>query len=487
MLKRNTRGAHVMLVDESVLEKTVDYALRLGAEYAEARYHALSVSSLVTRNDRLVGVGRGVEEGVAIRVLVKGVLGFASTNSLEWEQLEKTVSRAVSSARALGKTMVKPVKLSEERMGRAKYEVVVKKDFSSESIESKVGLLKSVYTGVRDALSKAKLATLFAELSEKVEEKLYVNSEGARVESRIPRLFLGYNMVLAGDNGLMMNRWYEYSGSGGLELIDYWKVPESIVDEAVRLEKVLVEAREPPRGRMDVVVGDEVVGLIVHESCGHPCEADRVLGREAAQAGESFMKRMKIGDRIGSEHVTIVDDPTVPGSAGFYLYDDEGVPARPKYLYLKGIVNEFLHNRWTASVYGVRSNGSARAMDYKSEPIVRMSNTYMVPGTHSLEELLEDVKHGLYVKSYMEWNIDDERWGQRYVGLEAYLVENGEVKHPVRNPVLEFTTGEFYSKVDAVGKELKFHAGTCGKGEPAQGVPVWFGGPPVRVRDLIVR
>ena len=180
----------------------------------------------------------------------------------------------------------------------------------------------------------------------------------------------------------------------------------------------------------------------------------------------------------------MIDDPTIPRSYGFYLYDDEGVPARPRYLYREGIINEHLHNRWTASVFGVESNAAARAMDYNSEPIIRMANTYLKPGDYSFEELIEDVELGVYIRSYMEWNIDDVRWGQRYVGLEAYMIERGELGKPVRNPVLEVTTGGFYSRIDAVGRELRFYPGTCGKGEPAQGVPVWFGGPDVRLRKV---
>ena len=101
--------------------------------------------------------------------------------------------------------------------------------------------------------------------------------------------------------------------------------------------------------------------------------------------------------------------------------------------------------------------------------------------------VLEDVKFGVYMKSYMEWNIDDERWSQRYVGLESYLIEKGELKGFVRNPALEITTKSFYSNIDGVDKNLKFYAGMCGKGEPAQGVPVWFGGPNVKLKNIRLR
>lgn len=109
-----------------------------------------------------------------------------------------------------------------------------------------------------------------------------------------------------------------------------------------------------------------------------------------------------IGYRVGNEYATVIDDPTIPSSFGFFLYDDEGVPARPKYLYREGVVNELLHNRWTAHVFGVESNGSARSMNHASEPIIRMSNTYLKPGDSSFEELVEGIKLGVYIKSYME-------------------------------------------------------------------------------------
>jgi TldD protein len=214
-------------------------------------------------------------------------------------------------------------------------------------------------------------------------------------------------------------------------------------------------------------------------------EADRILGREASQAGESYVKPEYINNyRVGGEHATVIDDPTIPGSYGFYLYDDEGVKARPRFLYKNGLIHEPLHNRHTARLFNTRSNGASRSMNNSSEPIIRMSNTYITPGELKFEELIEDIDLGVYVKSYMEWNIDDIRWNQRYVGLESYLIRNGELADPVRNPVLEFTTGWFYSNILAVDKNLEFHPGTCGKGEPSQGVPVWFGGPNVKLSKM---
>jgi TldD protein len=250
------------------------------------------------------------------------------------------------------------------------------------------------------------------------------------------------------------------------------------------LARTLLEAEKTPKGEMDMILGPEVVGLVCHESCGHPSEADRMLGREAAQAGETYLKPETIGRRIGSPLVTVVDDPTIPGSFGFYLYDEEGVKGRKRFLMREGIVEEFLQNRETAASFGVRSNGSSRAVAYGYEPIVRMANTFLEPGDHSKEELIQDVKQGVYIKNFMEWNIDDRRYHQRYVGLEAYKIENGDLRERVRNPVLEITTEGFWRSVDAVGDDLEFQAAYCGKGDPMQGIPVWTGGPHVRLRGV---
>ncbi|MEM1567267.1 MAG: TldD/PmbA family protein [Thermofilaceae archaeon] len=469
---------------EDLLQRAVDLALQLGASYAEARWHRHSGASLVVRNGEMIGYGESIREGVGVRVLVNGALGFSATSTLTWDSVREAVEQAVKLARSHSRFMKRPIEFAEARMGRARYEATAVKPFDSLDINGKLSVLVESWERVRGAVKEARVMTMMTRYSEDVEEKTVINSDGAFVVSRVPRLTVGYNFVLLHPQKGTIQRSKTFGGSGGLEQLERWRIPESAEEEARNLENVLLNGVEPPKGPVDVIVGSEIVGLIVHESCGHPSEADRIWGREAAQAGMSFIKPGMLGERIGGKHATVIDDPTIPGSYGFYLYDDEGVPARARYLYKEGVINEHLHNRWTASLWGTASNAAARAMDHNSEPIIRMANTYLAPGDHTFEELLEGVKLGVYMKSYMEWNIDDIRWGQRYVGLECYLIEKGELTKPVRNPVLEVTTKSFYSSIDAAGREVRYEPGTCGKGEPSQGVPVWFGGPDVRLRSI---
>jgi TldD protein len=475
------------MVDEVLLERVVDLARSQGATYAEARFQEDASESLTMRNGRVLGVNTSVSRGVGIRVLVGGALGFAATNRLDQESLTSAAAEAVSRARAVSSLMRSPVEFDESRVGRASYEVVPKVKLEDYSIEDRISLGKEVYSAVGGSLRQAKLSVLTFGADTHIQKKVVVNSDGALVRSTVPRVYVWVNFVESIPEKGTIQRRVEFGASGGIEWLKEWRVVDEVVEEAKNLENVLANGVEPPREEVDVIVGSEIVGLIVHESAGHPMEADRILGREAAQAGESYVKPEMIGRySVGNKYATVIEDPTVPGGYGFYLYDDEGVPARPRYLYKEGMLHEPLHNRHTAKVFGTFSNGAARAMTYAREPIIRMSNTYFKPGDMSFEELLEDIKLGVYMKSYMEWNIDDIRWNQRYVGLESYLIVDGEITKPVRNPVLEVTTGGFYSRISGVGKVLRFYPGTCGKGEPSQGVPVWFGGPDVKLSKIKV-
>lgn len=474
-----------MSFEEDLLTRLIDEGSAAGASYVEVRHQNDYGVSVSMRNGKVIGVGSFKEEGVGIRVLVNGSLGFAATNDLSREGLSRALERAIGRARSVAPLRRNAIQFSEERVGRASYEVAPKIKLEDVSVESLMSLGKEAFKVLTESVSQVKLPVCVFGAETHMQEKLIVTSEGAYIRSGIPRMYVSANLVLFHPQKGTLQRMKEFGSSGGGELLDVWKPVDVLAEEAKKLEVVLVRGVEPPKELVDVVVGSEIVGLLVHESAGHPMEADRILGREAAQAGESYVKQEMIGSfRVGNELATVIEDPTIPGSNGFYLYDDEGVPARPRYLYKEGMINEALHNRHTASIFGVKSNAAARAMNYASEPIIRMSNTYLKPGKMSFDELIEDISVGVFMKSYMEWNIDDIRWNQRYVGLEAYMIRNGELAEPVRNPALEITTQGFYSNIVAIDKELKFYPGTCGKGEPSQGVPVWFGGPNVRISKI---
>ncbi|MBI2575429.1 TldD/PmbA family protein, partial [Candidatus Woesearchaeota archaeon] len=282
-------------------------------------------------------------------------------------------------------------------------------------------------------------------------------------------------------------RYWQYGKTAGFEALKEFGLPEVLSEEVIALKKNMDKGVKQPKGSTDVVVAPQITGIIVHESGGHPYEADRILGREAAQAGESFISTKSVGMQLGSRAVNITDDPTIPNSFGFYLYDDEGIKASRKYLMKEGRISGLLHCRETAAAMKTVSNASARASAYDREAIVRMSNTVIEPGDCSEEELIEGVKKGVYMKTFSEWNIDDRRVNQKYVGADAYLIKNGRIASPVIRPTLEITTFALYRAIDAVANNVEHHAGSCGKGEPMQAIPVSFGGPSMRIRGVAMR
>jgi len=460
-----------------IVERVLKYVEGL-ADYAEVRYESASGDRFIVKNGVLEATDISKTFGIAIRYLKKGFLGTLYSNTLEFAKLKALIDETINKTST--KILKKPIDFSKEKVFGCNYEVKQKINLENVSQEEKI---KAIFDLEKSLLSK-KLTMRYFELYDEIKEKIYANSEGSRIISKIPRIGFEYALTLVA-NGDSEQRSFQYGGSGGWEIFNKWNLIEKLSDEADMLAK-LSKAKKLVKGKYDVILAPEIVGIASHESCGHPYEADRILGREAAQAGKSFVTTDMLGQKIGSDVVSVADDPTLPNSYGYYLYDEEGMRAERRLLIKNGLINSFLQNRETAFELKTQSNGSARANAWYNEPLVRMANTFVVPGNHSFEELLESIKNGVYIKTYMEWNIDDKRFNQKYTGLEAYMIENGELKRLVKRPALEITTPKFWSSIDAVGKDLDFVAGNCGKGDPMQGIPVWFGGPHIRLRNIIL-
>lgn len=457
-----------------MIEDIVEYASKK-SKYAEARYMESDVSSFSMRDGTFQGGSFLKDMGYMIRVLNNSI-SIAYSDSQDFDQIKHVIDEAVSSSMKQGKD-----RLNTESFGRAKWSSDVRKKPSELSPEEKISILKDM-DGV---MKETNCAVRVNHLVDAVTRSVYCNSNGSRIEGESTKIAYFYMFGIM-EGGEFEQSTGEYGSSAGYEYIDSLNLEEIIGEEAKVLRKSATAHRIEP-GTMDVVVGPEISGIVAHESCGHPTEYDRIIGREGALAGESFLKVENIPYRVGSPAVSVIDDPTLKGSFGFYLYDDEGVKARKRYLYHGGFTDEFILNRESAAILGKEPNAGGRSSGWDREPLARMSTTYIEPGDHSFEELISDIKDGVYIKSYTEWNIDDIRFNEKYVGKEAYRIKNGRIGEVVRRPIIETTTVKFYSSVDATGKDVKFFGGLCGKGDPEQGVPVWMGGPHVRLRSMYIK
>ncbi|MEM0130152.1 MAG: TldD/PmbA family protein [Thermoplasmatales archaeon] len=459
---------------EEFVDKSMSYASK-GSKFVEASYSSSKKNVLLMKNGTVSASGYSRDSGLALRILDNSI-SFLSSNTKDWTKLKDDIDGAIKRSKLPGRN-----KLSDEKAYVDSWAVEEKRKIEDVAISEKAEILKELDS----KLIMKGIQMRILSLSDNIDEGVAENTEGTSIRWRLPKVSFFAMIGYLGDGNYEQGT-IELGYSGGYEALDQWNLTEKVEREADVLKKATT-AHHIGEGTYDLIAGPEISGIVAHESAGHPSEADRILGREMAQAGESFIRSEDRGMRVGSDVVNLVDDPTIEHSFGFYKYDRDGVPARKRYLYRNGLVNEFLQNRESAGRTGEKSNGASRSSEWDKEPLVRMSTTYIEPGRYTSDELIEGVKQGIYMKSFTEWNIDDIRFNEKYVGREAYLIENGEIKQQIRRPVIETTTIKFYSSIDAVGKDLEFYAGTCGKGDPMQGVDVWMGGPHIRLRGVYVR
>jgi TldD protein len=241
-----------------------------------------------------------------------------------------------------------------------------------------------------------------------------------------------------------------------------------------------------------VVLDGEQTAIQVHESVGHAVELDRVLGYEASYAGTSFLRPTDAGTfRYGSDLMQVTADATVPGGLGTFGWDDEGVEAQAVPIVRDGVLLGFLSSRESAAAVGLpRSGGCCRAEGFARQPIVRMTNVNLEPGSGgSLDDLIADTDDGIYMDTNTSWSIDSQRLHFQFATEAAWEIRDGERGRLLRNPSYAGVTPEFWSRLDAVGSRVAWRLWSvlqCGKGEPGQAIHASHGAAPIRVRDVEV-
>jgi TldD protein len=301
----------------------------------------------------------------------------------------------------------------------------------------------------------------------------FLSTEGTSITSEESRVGMFLNAVASNENVIQFGHG-STGGARGFEVLqkeDIEKFGRKAAEKAVRL----LNATSPPSGKFPVIMDPELTGVFIHEALGHASEADLILQNDSILKG-------KMGTQIGSNLVTIIDDASMD-AFGYYAYDAEGVATAKTVLVDKGKLTSLLSSRETAAKFGISSSGNARSK-VGDQPIVRMSNTYLKPGNLAFEELIEDIKDGIYLKGSRGGQVDTGKGIFQFNAAESFMVENGEIKAPLRDVSLSGNILEILNHVDAVGSDFKMSIGFCGKG--GQTAPVGDGGPHIRVSEATV-
>ncbi|MEM4589911.1 MAG: TldD/PmbA family protein, partial [Candidatus Micrarchaeia archaeon] len=290
---------------KSISHQILEKMNKIGTKYTEIRLEKDAGESIYVSNGNIEAVSFGSEEGIGVRYLLDGYLGFFSINTFEKQNIDRIIEQSVISTKNSAKIGDK-IEFSREKSERSRYGVKEKKKISDIGIDEKIEFVKDIERGLLD--SKAKIFSSTFYYVDTLTNKYYLNSEGSIIESNIPRIDLFYSFTIK-ENGQSVQRHWQYGIAGGFEKIEKMRIDEKIKNEAIALKDNLLNGISPPKGEIEVILSPEISGIMAHESVGHPYEADRILGRESAQAGESFVTKDMLGMKIGNDIVNVADDP----------------------------------------------------------------------------------------------------------------------------------------------------------------------------------
>ncbi len=447
---------------------------------------------ILVRNASLERITEGLDEGYGIRVLVDGAWGFAASNILTEQEAVKTAETAVQYARASKPFTKHEAAIGETSGDIASWRAPMEMDPFAVPIEEKVELLMRASRAAAAVSPKVKLVN--ANMNFLTESKLYMSTEGARIEQEFTESGASLAVTAIGD-GDMQSRSYPGAFGGNFGQAGYeFVLKQELEKGAVRAAEeavALLTAEQCPSGEMTLILLPEQLALQIHESCGHPVELDRVYGTEAAYAGTSFLTTEKLGSgfRYGSDKVNLYQCSMTPGGLGTYAYDDEGMPSCRTALVEEGEFVGYLTGREWASRLEQQSNAAMRADGWSRTPIVRMTNVCLAPGKETLESLIAGTEDGVMMTGIKSWSIDDRRVNFQFGCEIGWRIKGGKVTGLVKNPTYTGITPEFWGSCDGIAGEdewVLWGVPNCGKGEPLQVAHVGHGCAPARFRDVKV-
>jgi TldD protein len=411
-----------------------------------------------------------IEQGVGVRAIAGEKQALAYTDDLRPASLLEA-ARTVRAVAALGQA--RRVDLRRDALPPARYPAV--DPVGTLPAPEKVRLLERLEAKAR-ALD-ARVEQVMAGLAASWETVLVARSDGTLAADLRPLVRLSLTVIMSQDG----RRESGSSGMGGrygLTAFDEAAL-ERLAREAVHQARVNLEARPAPAGVFTVVLGPGWPGVLLHEAVGHGLEGDFNRKGTSAYSG-------RIGERVAAPGVTVVDDGTLPLRRGSLTLDDEGTPTQPTVLIEDGILVGYMQDRLNARLMGMKPTGNGRRESYAYGPMPRMTNTYMLAGSHDPEEILASVERGIYAVNFGGGQVDITSGKFVFSMSEAYWVEDGKVCYPIKGATLIGSGPEVMQRVSMIGTDLALDPGigTCGK--DGQSVPVGVGQPTLRVEGITV-
>jgi len=450
-------------------ERALRTALSRGGDLAELFWERHETLQLVLDDGRVEDAIAGVDQGAGIRVMDGERTTYANGNVTHVDDVMALAGRAAASVES-GGDLHDTTPLSPDELSRP-HTVAV--DPRSVPVERKLALLRTANEVARAIDPRVTQVTVT--YAESVQDVLVANSDGTcRTDTRV-RLNFALNVV-AKQGDVLESGFEAVRGTRGFEMLD-----DEIVSEAARIAAARavrnVGAQPAPAGTYTVVLSSEAGGTLIHESVGHGLEADLNLKGLSVYAG-------RIGEKVASELITVVDDGRDPGQRGTAAMDDEGTPTHRTVLIEKGVLKTYLSDRKHAEELGIERSGNARRESFRYLPICRMTNTMIERGESDPDEILRSVSDGIFVKKMGGGQVDVVSGNFAFEITECYRIKDGKRAEPLRGATLVGQGPKLMSEIDMVGWDLGYSTGTCGK--DGQGAPVADAQPTLRIPSVVV-
>ena len=451
---------------EAIGRELADKLKGYSADYIEVHLEESQASHITYRGRELESIDRTTAIGGNVRALVRGGWGFVSFNSLT--ELPGRVEQAVKQAQFVGNEESKLAKV-EPAVDTVLAEV--SQNPVTISLTEKKRLLDE-YNGI--IWNTPRIQTSNINYGDGYKKSLFLNSLGSYIEQERTDITLRL-VVIATEGNEVQQAGVSLGSSGDFSAIQgLHQQVEQLAQRAVKL----LSAPQVTGGEYTVVLDPVLAGVFAHEAFGHLSESDFVY------ENEHLRQIMTLGKEFGSDELNIIDSAAIPHLRGSYKYDDEGVPATKTYLIKEGKLVGRLHSRETAAKMNEKPTGNARAINYRYPPIVRMTNTYIKPGTASFDDMIADINEGVYAKNWYGGTTSMEMF--TFSAGEAYMIRNGKVAELLRPVVLTGNVFNTLKNIDAIGNDLEMNqGGGCGKGAQTP-LPVTNGSPHIRIRHCLV-
>lgn len=457
------------IMNQKEIKEILETALQYGASFAEIFLEQKESTVIGCESSKIENINTGLDLGIGIRVICGEKTAYLHTNKIDLQHMKELAAQAGQAVGAGDPAIaVKPFLIPSANCHQPAKLPPIQVPF-----DEKIKLLKQADRAARSTspfISQVSLS--YSDVTQRV---LIANSLGTLVQDERIRVRMACNSIATQD-GQVQTGFASLGGACGFELFSN-DAAEKMGKESAERAMTLLSAQPCPTGQMTVVLGSEAGGTMVHEACGHGLEGDLVQKGLSAYAG-------KLGEKVASEKITVIDDATVPGKYGSYAYDDEGNPGRKNVLIENGILIRYMNDYQTAQKTEQPITGNGRRQSYREKPLTRMSNTYIAPGTDSVEEMIASVEYGLYVKKMGGGQVNSLNGDYVFDVSEGYLIENGKITVPVRGATLAGNGPKSLQMVEMVGNDLGYAIGTCGKN--GQSAPVADAQPTLKINGLTV-